>query len=155
MLILNFTYPLRCLRVPPVEYHCLRPLGHWDRLTLTLLHYRREREIKYTEQWVYRTKRRVVSPVSYTILLCDKVVSCYVISLNEINFMWEIQLSLTTVMTRSVVVLPSVPTPLLLLFLTIIPLIRCRNPASSKTDPSLLLRTWLSCKYPMNPTVAG
>jgi len=21
MLILNFTYPLRCLRVPPVEYH--------------------------------------------------------------------------------------------------------------------------------------
>jgi len=24
MLILNFTYPLRCLRVPPVEYHCLR-----------------------------------------------------------------------------------------------------------------------------------
>jgi hypothetical protein len=25
MLILNFTYPLRCLRVPPVEYHCLRP----------------------------------------------------------------------------------------------------------------------------------
>jgi hypothetical protein len=22
MLILNFTYPLRCLRVPPVEYHC-------------------------------------------------------------------------------------------------------------------------------------
>jgi len=25
MLILNFTYPLRCLRVPPVEYH-------WSRL---------------------------------------------------------------------------------------------------------------------------
>jgi hypothetical protein len=25
MLILNFTYPLRCLRVPPVEYHCSRP----------------------------------------------------------------------------------------------------------------------------------
>jgi len=24
MLILNFTYPLRCLRVPPVEYHCPR-----------------------------------------------------------------------------------------------------------------------------------
>jgi hypothetical protein len=23
MLILNFTYPLRCLRAPPVEYHCL------------------------------------------------------------------------------------------------------------------------------------
>jgi hypothetical protein len=22
MLILNFMYPLRCLRVPPVEYHC-------------------------------------------------------------------------------------------------------------------------------------
>jgi hypothetical protein len=22
MLILNFTYPLRCLRVTPVEYHC-------------------------------------------------------------------------------------------------------------------------------------
>jgi hypothetical protein len=22
MLILNFTYPLRCLHVPPVEYHC-------------------------------------------------------------------------------------------------------------------------------------
>jgi hypothetical protein len=21
-----FTYPLRCLRVPPVEYHCLRPM---------------------------------------------------------------------------------------------------------------------------------
>jgi len=31
MLILNFTYPLRCLRVPPVEYHCLRPLDYWDR----------------------------------------------------------------------------------------------------------------------------
>jgi hypothetical protein len=27
MLILNFTYPLRCLRVPPVEYHCSRGLG--------------------------------------------------------------------------------------------------------------------------------
>jgi hypothetical protein len=26
MLILNFTYPLRCLRVPPVEYHCFRLL---------------------------------------------------------------------------------------------------------------------------------
>jgi hypothetical protein len=26
MLILNFTYPLRCLRVPPVEYHCIRVL---------------------------------------------------------------------------------------------------------------------------------
>jgi len=24
MLILNFTYPLRCLRVPPVEYHWIR-----------------------------------------------------------------------------------------------------------------------------------
>jgi len=24
MLILNFTYPLRCLRVPPVEYHWAR-----------------------------------------------------------------------------------------------------------------------------------
>jgi hypothetical protein len=24
MLILNFMYPLRCLRVPPVEYHCTR-----------------------------------------------------------------------------------------------------------------------------------
>jgi len=24
MLILNFTYPLRCLRVPPVEYHWSR-----------------------------------------------------------------------------------------------------------------------------------
>jgi hypothetical protein len=24
MLILNFTYPLRCFRVPPVEYHCSR-----------------------------------------------------------------------------------------------------------------------------------
>jgi len=24
MLILNFTYPLRCLRVPLVEYHCCR-----------------------------------------------------------------------------------------------------------------------------------
>jgi hypothetical protein len=24
MFILNFTYPLRCLRVPPVEYHCHR-----------------------------------------------------------------------------------------------------------------------------------
>jgi len=24
MLILNFTYPLRCRRVPPVEYHCTR-----------------------------------------------------------------------------------------------------------------------------------
>jgi len=23
MLILNFTYPLRCLRIPPVEYHCI------------------------------------------------------------------------------------------------------------------------------------
>jgi hypothetical protein len=28
MLILNFTYPLRCLRVPPVEYHWDRRLGH-------------------------------------------------------------------------------------------------------------------------------
>jgi len=26
MLILNFTYPLRCLRVPPVEYHCFSVL---------------------------------------------------------------------------------------------------------------------------------
>jgi hypothetical protein len=26
MLILNFTYPLRCLRIPPVEYHCSRML---------------------------------------------------------------------------------------------------------------------------------
>jgi hypothetical protein len=26
MLILNFTYPLRCLRVPPVEYHCSRSM---------------------------------------------------------------------------------------------------------------------------------
>jgi hypothetical protein len=26
MLILNFTYPLRCLRVPPVEYHWSRML---------------------------------------------------------------------------------------------------------------------------------
>jgi hypothetical protein len=28
MLILNFTYPLRCLRVPPVEYRCSRPLKY-------------------------------------------------------------------------------------------------------------------------------
>jgi len=27
MLILNLTYPLRCLRVPPVEYHWDRRLG--------------------------------------------------------------------------------------------------------------------------------
>jgi len=27
MLILNFTYPLRCLRVPPVEYHW--PRSKW------------------------------------------------------------------------------------------------------------------------------
>jgi len=30
MLILNFTYPLRCLRVPPVEYHWIRP-SHYRR----------------------------------------------------------------------------------------------------------------------------
>jgi hypothetical protein len=36
MLILNFTYPLRCLRVPlgvrvpPVEYHCSRSIIHID-----------------------------------------------------------------------------------------------------------------------------
>jgi hypothetical protein len=36
MLILNFTYPLRCLRLPPVEYHCLRPLGYWDRQNIKL-----------------------------------------------------------------------------------------------------------------------
>jgi hypothetical protein len=28
MLILNFTYPLRCLRVPPVEYHCSTSTAH-------------------------------------------------------------------------------------------------------------------------------
>jgi hypothetical protein len=27
MPILNFTYPLRCLRVPPVEYHCTSSLA--------------------------------------------------------------------------------------------------------------------------------
>jgi len=32
MLILNFTYPLRCLRVPPVEYHCFTPYGQETRL---------------------------------------------------------------------------------------------------------------------------
>jgi len=42
MLILNFTYPLRCLRVPPVEYHCLRPLGYWDRPS-ALLQYTKSR----------------------------------------------------------------------------------------------------------------
>jgi hypothetical protein len=36
MLILNFTYPLRCLRVPPVEYHCLsRPRTLWKATTKT------------------------------------------------------------------------------------------------------------------------
>jgi len=30
MLILNFTYPLRCLRVPPVEYHWITHVGHWQ-----------------------------------------------------------------------------------------------------------------------------
>jgi hypothetical protein len=35
MLILNFTYPLRCrrvplgVRVPPVEYHCPKPLFYF------------------------------------------------------------------------------------------------------------------------------
>jgi hypothetical protein len=29
MLILNFTYPLRCLRVPPVEYHWSRGPNPW------------------------------------------------------------------------------------------------------------------------------
>jgi hypothetical protein len=35
MLILNFTYPLRCVRVPPgvrvppVEYHCPIRIVHW------------------------------------------------------------------------------------------------------------------------------
>jgi len=30
MLILNFTYPLRCLRVPPVEYHCFGELEWFE-----------------------------------------------------------------------------------------------------------------------------
>jgi len=31
MLILNFVYPLRCLRIPPVEYHWLRrPRCRWE-----------------------------------------------------------------------------------------------------------------------------
>jgi hypothetical protein len=31
MLILNFTYPLRCLRVPPVEYHWFKACMFLDR----------------------------------------------------------------------------------------------------------------------------
>jgi hypothetical protein len=31
MLILNFTYPLRCLRVPPVEYHWSKACTVYDR----------------------------------------------------------------------------------------------------------------------------
>jgi hypothetical protein len=31
MLILNFTYPLRCLRVPPVEYHWSKARMVFDR----------------------------------------------------------------------------------------------------------------------------
>jgi len=44
MLILNFTYPLRCLRVPPVEYHWSNklcpavPLMNFIPASLVLLH---------------------------------------------------------------------------------------------------------------------
>jgi hypothetical protein len=40
MLISNFTYPLRCLRVPPgvsvppVEYHCSREYQNFNRIPL-------------------------------------------------------------------------------------------------------------------------
>jgi hypothetical protein len=50
MLILNFTYPLRCLRVPPVEYHCSRvrfPVGAGN----FSLHYRVQ-NVSGTLQWV-------------------------------------------------------------------------------------------------------
>jgi hypothetical protein len=39
MLILNFTYPLRCLRVPPVEYHWSRGFTFGPYQSNTILFY--------------------------------------------------------------------------------------------------------------------
>jgi hypothetical protein len=30
MYFFNITYPLRCLRVPQVEYHWIKPLSQWE-----------------------------------------------------------------------------------------------------------------------------
>jgi hypothetical protein len=39
MHILNFTYPLRCLRVPPVEYHCPSVTDQVKPMALGLMEY--------------------------------------------------------------------------------------------------------------------
>jgi hypothetical protein len=48
MLILNFTYPLRCLRLPPVEYHCSE-VQLYDGVSKSFRTARLERELQMVQ----------------------------------------------------------------------------------------------------------